>query len=256
MAVRLWKVLRARWRMALWTAAATFAAACTADSAPAAAGLRAATRAAPEPSLVAQASVESLPLVSAAQLTAEQRRGQQVYDGFCWTCHGLYGHGDGPGAYGFPHPLPDVGRLATPAVGRIVARMLTPRGHDGTDAAAPVWHALPPESLRLAVSYLATMNPAGSPGNPAAGRLLFAAYCVQCHGARGAGDGRLAAAFAPRPADLRALRYAGRQAQVLVSIREGGSHDHRAYMPVWGRVMTDAQLWDVLSYLPTLKAAR
>lgn len=201
--------------------------------------------------------LESVPPVPDVVMTGDQRRGQALYNASCWTCHGLYGHGDGPAARGFAAPLPDLGRLATASpAGRILTRIQAARAPSGSDSATPEWHALPAETLRLAVAYLRTMSPSGSPGNAAAGRLLYATYCSQCHGMRGRGDGRLASTYAPRPADLRALRLEGREAQVLASLSEGGARDHRAYMPDWGRVLTDDQRWDLVAYLEVLRAAR
>jgi mono/diheme cytochrome c family protein len=201
--------------------------------------------------------LESVPAVPGMAATPALRHSQAAYEARCATCHGLYGHGDGPRARAFARRLPDIGRLATsPEVGQLVARMQAERDSAGSGAAAPVWHAMPPETLRLAAAYVTMMSYRGSPGNPAAGRLLYATYCVQCHGIRGAGDGRLATDFIPRPTDLRALRDAAQEPRVLASIREGGSRDHRPYMPDWGSVMTDAQLQDVVSYLAVLHAVR
>ncbi len=200
--------------------------------------------------------LESLPPVPAAALTREQQRGQALYATLCWTCHGPYGHGDGPTARGFPSPLPDLATVAaaeSPA--RIVARMqMAPQGHRADTA--PTWHALPPESLRLAIAYLRTMRQGPSRGNATAGRLLYATYCVQCHGVAGRGDGRLATGFARRPANLRLLRLVGREGQVLQTIRTGGSRDHHAYMPDWGLVLTNERLWDVVAYLAIYQRSR
>lgn len=201
--------------------------------------------------------LESLPPVPAARMTAEQQQGRAVYSTLCRACHGLYGHGDGPAARAFPGSLPALGRLAWPAtVSQIVARMQVPHAQAGSDSAPPVWHALPPDTLRVALAYLRTMSSPGSRGNPAAGRLLYATYCVQCHGVRGAGDGRLAAPLASHPSDLRALRFDGREARVFANIRSGGPSPHLAYMPDWGRVLTDQQLWDLVAYLRILRVTR
>jgi mono/diheme cytochrome c family protein len=132
------------------------------------------------------------------------------------------------------------------------------QGRMGTAAAAaePVWHALTTEELRKAIDYATSFAPRGARGNPAAGRLLYATYCVHCHGQRGAGDGRLAATLARRPLDLRTVDAVGRADQLVESIRGGGSPEHARYMPDWGRVFSDQQLWDLIAYLPALRAGR
>lgn len=197
--------------------------------------------------------LDSLPPVPAAGLTRDQRQGQTVYATLCVGCHGPYGHGDGPAARAFPHTLPDLGRLSTAAsLAQLVARMRT--ALPAVDSAAS--HALPADTLRLALAYLRSMSPTGSPGNAAAGRLLYATYCVQCHGVGGTGGGRLAAGFAPRPANLRVLRVVGREDRVLASIRAGGSHDHRELMPDWGLVLSDERLRDLVAYLAVYRTAR
>lgn len=205
------------------------------------------------PSLAAV--LDSLPTVPTASLTGEQRRGRTVFATLCVGCHGPYGHGDGPTARGFARPLPDLGRLAVgePSA-RLIARMQAPLGSGTADSAA-AWHAVPAETLRLAVAYLRTMSP-GSRGNAATGRLLYATYCVQCHGVGGRGDGRLAAGFSPQPANLHSLRLAGREEGVLATIAAGGPRDHRAYMPNWSLVLTDEQLGDLVAYISVYRTTR
>lgn len=203
---------------------------------------------------MAPISLESIPALPTARLTAEERRGESVYDAFCWTCHGVYGHGDGPGARGFDAPLPELGRaVSTRPVGEVVARMQRPYAPTGSPTGEAVWHALKLEDLRAAVAYAKTFAPPGSRGNPAAGRLIYATYCVHCHGVRGAGDGRLARTLARPPTDLRALRIEGHADQLLAALKAGGSRQHGEYMPKWGRVFSDQQLQDVVAYLSVLR---
>ncbi len=96
----------------------------------------------------------------------------------------------------------------------------------------------------------------GSRGNPAAGRLIYGTYCVHCHGTHGAGDGRLARALSPPPADLRSLDLPGQVKQVFATLKAGVTPQHRAFMPGWGRLFRDQQLWDVIAYLPLLAEGR
>ena len=96
----------------------------------------------------------------------------------------------------------------------------------------------------------------GSRGNPAAGRLIYGTYCVPCHGTRGAGDGRLARTLSPPPADLRSLDLPRQEKQVFATLKAGVTTQHGAFMPGWGRLFGDPQLWDVIAYLPRLGARR
>lgn len=204
-----------------------------------------------------QERVDSVPSVAAAPLSAAQSEGRDLYNAYCWTCHGLFGHGDGPAARGFRETLPDLGSAtARLSIDQLARRMRQGRAGTASAAAEPVWHALTTEELRKAIDYVTSFAPRGARGNPAAGRLLYATYCVHCHGQRGAGDGRLTATLPRRPPDLRTVDAAGRAGQLFESIRDGGSPEHARYMPNWGRVFSDQQLWDLVAYLPALRADR
>ncbi len=180
-----------------------------------------------------EAALDSLPRVREAALTPGQQRGRALYGSLCASCHGPYGHGDGARARSFPVPLPDLSR------GDTARRMPDARRE---------YHALPADTLRLATLYIASLQPFGARGNAAAGRLLYATYCVECHGVDGRGDGRLAAGLRPRPADFHNLRLAGHERLVMDRIRLGGAA-HHDYMPDWGLVFTDQRLWDLVAYL-------
>ncbi len=117
-----------------------------------------------------------------------------------------------------------------------------------------------PEAAFRAPPSLDSVPPAGalplSRGNPAAGRLIYASYCVHCHGTRGAGDGRLARTLSPPPADLRWLDLPRQTNQVFAALKSGVPPQHGAFMPDGGKLFGDQQLWDVIAYLPALAASR
>ncbi len=185
-------------------------------------------------------------------LTAAERRGQTVYGTYCWSCHGLYGHGDGPGARGVAGELPDLGRIAAAASPEEMIRRLR---REGADSGPPAWHDLKAGEIAAAAAYVATFAPR-SRGNPSAGRLIYESYCERCHGARGAGDGRLAPTLSPPPADLRALDLAHQSRRVFETLRVGGQARHGGLMPGWGSSFGDRELWDVMAYLRVLAASR
>jgi len=252
-----WPRLGGGWQFAIWSAAVALAAGCGADATHSGASGRDTARRTPEPSSVAPPSLESLPPVSVVRLTAEQRRGQAVYDSFCWTCHGLYGHGDGPAARGFRVELPDLAQVASRfPLEEIGMRMRRWPAGVQRESGVPVWHALGPDDIRVAVAYIKTFAPPGSRGNPAAGRLIYGTYCVHCHGTRGAGDGRLARTLSRPPADLRSVDFARQVHRVFAKLKAGGTLQHGTFMPGWGRVFGDQQLWDIIAYLPVLVANR
>ena len=194
-----------------------------------------------------------MPPVAQRPLTPLQVRGQRTYDTVCWVCHGLYGHGDGPGAKGFPAGLPDLGlALAGTAPEGVIGRLSS--GRTGSDVSA--WHSLPREQLRAALAYANSFAHGGTRGDPAGGRLIYGSYCIQCHGTRGAGDGRLARASDRRPADLRRLEASGRMELAFRTIRAGTVSRHSRYMPYWGWALSDEQIKDVVAYLRVLQVTR
>ena len=90
-------------------------------------------------------------------------------------------------------------------------------------------------------------NPtSGSPQSAARGRELFLQACQACHGPEGRGDGPATAALAKKPKDL--TRIAAPpifpDGVLAYRIRNGGE-----VMPAWKGVLSDAQVWDLVSYI-------
>lgn len=136
-------------------------------------------------------------------------RGRAVFEEQCVKCHGETGKGNGPKAKTLKGPPPadltDAAAMAT--VSPIdVYRKLT-IGVAGT--AMPEFEdQLTPADRWAVTAYVATLRAAG----PAVleGEGLYAVQCASCHGARGAGDGPLAATLSVRPPALSDLAVQGR----------------------------------------------
>lgn len=101
---------------------------------------------------------------------------------------------------------------------------------------------------RLAVACLLvlTLSSSHAAGDAAAGREVFNQYCYHCHGTD--------AVQGERVRDLRRLqrRYAGeRQAVFRKTVTEGRTDKG---MPVWGGVLSEAQLTDIWAFLETVQA--
>lgn len=87
-------------------------------------------------------------------------------------------------------------------------------------------------------------NPfAGDAKALARGREYFTAYnCAGCHGDHGGGG------MGPSLRDAQWI-YGGADASIADSIRAG-----RAYgMPAWGRMLTDAQVWQLTAYVRSMR---
>ena len=80
------------------------------------------------------------------------------------------------------------------------------------------------------------------------GGLVYANYCVTCHGINADGNGRAARLYAPRPANLRTSDKNNDYLALIV--RRGGEPLGRSpKMPPWGEELTDEQITDVVAFV-------
>lgn len=127
--------------------------------------------------------------------------------------------------------------LAIVAVGLLAASVLAGRGS--------AWE----RGLRQASALTSPM--AHSPASVAAGRAVFQLRCQACHGDRGRGDGPLAVALEPKPADLLLHAPQHTPGELFYFISEGvpGSA-----MPAWKGALSETERWQLVHYLMTLAA--
>ena len=87
------------------------------------------------------------------------------------------------------------------------------------------------------------------------GGLVFANYCVTCHGINADGNGRAARLYNPKPANLRMSdknnAYFG-----LIIAKGGAALGRSEFMPAWGAELTDEQVHDLVEYLRSINAAK
>ena len=85
------------------------------------------------------------------------------------------------------------------------------------------------------------------------GGLVFANYCVTCHGINADGNGRAARLHTPRPANLRASDK--NDAYIGLIVRKGGEAIGRSTgMPPWAEELTDEQIGDVVAFVRSVNA--
>lgn len=86
------------------------------------------------------------------------------------------------------------------------------------------------------------------------GGLVFANYCVTCHGINADGNGRAARLYTPRPANLRASDK--NDAYFGLIIRKGGAALGRSeFMPSWEAELTTEQIGDLVAYLRSINVS-
>ena len=90
------------------------------------------------------------------------------------------------------------------------------------------------------------------------GKAVYDKHCTECHGAAGKGDGAGAFYVAPRPRDFSTGRYKIRSTEtgsvptdedLVRSVRQGL---YGTAMPGWDRILSDADIQDVVAYIKSL----
>jgi mono/diheme cytochrome c family protein len=82
------------------------------------------------------------------------------------------------------------------------------------------------------------------------GAEVFNINCASCHGATGEGDGPAGAALDPRPENLVVFAPQVGDDYLFWRISTGKEGTN---MVAWAGVLTEAQIWDVVSFIRTLK---
>ncbi|MBK8428559.1 MAG: cytochrome c [Lewinellaceae bacterium] len=97
--------------------------------------------------------------------------------------------------------------------------------------------------------YAGKTNPLGADA-AAAGAEVFKTNCESCHGPLGKGDGPAGAALDPTPKDLSVLQVSAGDDFLYWRINTG---KEGTGMVAWKGTLTDEQIWQVVSFIRTLK---
>jgi mono/diheme cytochrome c family protein len=96
-------------------------------------------------------------------------------------------------------------------------------------------------------------NPvAGNADAVSAGQALYTTNCATCHGDQGKGDGPAGASLDPKPANLQATsKETEPQYQYWVIAKGGATAGLSASMPAFEGVLSEADIWNIVTYLDT-----
>jgi putative heme-binding domain-containing protein len=87
------------------------------------------------------------------------------------------------------------------------------------------------------------------------GKSLFAHYCAHCHGLSGDGDGFNAKFLDKEPAELSDSKFQAKKTnhQIFKVINKGGASVRKSHlMPVFGRTLSEAEIWALVAYIRDL----
>ena len=97
--------------------------------------------------------------------------------------------------------------------------------------------------------YAGLNNPLGADAAKK-GAEVFHTNCEMCHGPQGHGDGPAGQSLDPRPRNLAELQTKAGDDFLFWRIREGKPG---TAMVAWKGILTDEQIWQVVSFIRTLK---
>jgi len=122
-----------------------------------------------------------------------------------------------------------------------VALGLSACGGGGADANATL--------APIPADFAGKTNPLGTDA-AAAGASVFKTNCEACHGPEGHGDGPAGAALDPAPRNLAELQSVVGDDYLFWRIYSG---KQGTSMVAWKGILTDEQIWQVVSFIRTLK---
>lgn len=177
----------------------------------------------------------------------DPKNGKVIYAEKCAPCHGVLGLGDGPQAAQLPEDVLPIGRAqeARRAVPLEWYLIIT---EGNLERFMPPFKSLSDRQRWDVTAYIFTLSMEAE--QLSQGAELYAEYCSNCHGSRGAGDGPAAQGLSVRVADLTDMR-----AMVALSgemIYEAITQGVPPAMPGFAALLDEEQRWALVDYVRTL----
>ena len=97
--------------------------------------------------------------------------------------------------------------------------------------------------------YAGLTNPLGASA-AVEGAEVFRTNCEMCHGPQGHGDGPAGQSLEPRPGNLAEIQTRAGDDYLFWRIHDGKPGTS---MVAWKGILTDEQIWQVISFIRTLK---
>ena len=174
--------------------------------------------------------------------------GHELFDTYCFVCHGSEGKGDGPLAAKMPTKPADLSRSKRSS--KELFDIVKGTNTHNINGVMPKWgYALSDPQINALVAYLRFLGTASEalPGDPHAGKDLYGRHCTACHGVHGRGDGVMVGVLPMKPADhTQTGAVAGMSNKELVGIIATGKGD---YMPGWKGTLSDEEIAALASYI-------
>ncbi len=196
----------------------------------------------------------------------EQSRGEAIsgrglYVAHCASCHGEDGKGETDMAESLEVAVSDL--TDDKSMSKITDRELYIAIAEGGrnihgPSVMPQWaNRLTPDQTWDVVAYLRMLHrrPAFT-GDTGKGAKTFGENCSYCHGRDGKGNTAIAKAFTTPPPDFTDRSQMGSftELDVYIAILGGGDAiGHSEFMPSWGDVLAESDLWDLVAYIKSLE---
>jgi len=112
-----------------------------------------------------------------------------------------------------------------------------------------------PTKVPVPDEFIRMVNPLGDTAQVVEqGEIIYQVNCASCHGVAGRGDGVAASPLEKKPNNLAKDQKDLSDAYLYWRIYAGGAFEpFRSMMPGWRSLLTEDDIWKIISYLRTLE---